>query len=126
MRPWIAKLALATLAVLAPIRGALLAAAVLVAADLVSGIAASVKRKEPVKSNGIRRTLAKILVYELVIVLGFIVEAYMFGELFPIVKILAGMIGLAEFKSVLENLEDITGMPLLKTLIDKLTGMENQ
>lgn len=54
--------------------------------------------------------------------LGFLTEQYMTGDLVPVMKILAGLIGITELKSILENLEEITGMPIIKMLIDKLNS----
>jgi hypothetical protein len=117
---------IACLLILSPLRPNLIAAALLVLVDLACGLLAAKKRGEPLSSAGLRRTIAKLLVYEGVVILGFIVETFMLGDLFPLVKILSGMIGLTELKSVLENLEDITGLPLIKLLIDKLTNLEKQ
>jgi hypothetical protein len=63
----------------------------------------------------------KLAVYESVVLLAFLVEQYLTGDFVPIVKILSGYIGITELKSCMENMEDITGVPILKALIDKLS-----
>jgi hypothetical protein len=51
-------------------------------------------------------------------------EQYIVPDLgIPIVKLLAGVIGVVEFKSVLENVESITGLNLIK--IKKVLGSQN-
>lgn len=94
--------------------------------DLVVGVWAARVRKEPITSAGFKRTIIKILAYELVVMLGFLTEQYLTGDLVPVVKILAGLIGMTELKSVLENIEYITGIPLLKVMVEKLAGIERE
>lgn len=125
MRDWIIRLLLSALVVFAPIKATLIVVIVLTLGDLVSGLIAAHHRKEEITSKGLRRTLVKIMVYEAVVMLGYLTEQYMTGDLVPIVKVLAGMIGIAELKSILENLEEITGVPVLKLLINKLSQTSN-
>ena len=117
------NLALSAILVFAPIKATLIAVMVLTMVDLVSGLLAARKRGEAITSTGLKRTLIKIAVYEIVVLLGFITEQYLTGDLLPVVKILAGLVGITELKSVLENLEEITGMPLLKMFIQKLANL---
>jgi hypothetical protein len=93
---------------------------------MVMGILAAKKRGEPITSSGLKRTVVKTFVYEAVIMMGYLTEQYLTGDLIPVVKILGGLVGLTEFKSVLENAEELTGIPLLKTIIDKLSQQEKQ
>lgn len=52
--------------------------------------------------------------------MGFLTEQYLVGDLVPVVKILAGLIGMTELKSVIENIQDISDVPLMKLLAEKL------
>ncbi len=113
------------LLVFAPMKSVLITVIVLTAIDLLSGVIAAKKRGELITSAGLKRTIIKLFVYELVVLLSYLTEQYLTGDLVPLVKILAGFIGITELKSVLENLEDITGIPILKMLIDKLTSLNN-
>ena len=124
MKILLINLGLAAILVFVPIKASLVAVGVLTFIDLVSGVCAAHKRGEKITSSGLKRTVVKLLVYEVVVMLGFLVEQYLTGDLIPIVKILSGMVGITELKSVLENLEDLTGLPLLRLLIDKLTQTE--
>lgn len=116
---------LATVAIFAPIQALLLTTGVMVVVDLLSGIIAAVKRKEPITSAGLRRTISKIFVYESAIMLAYLAEHYM-SDILPFVKMASAMISVVELKSIYENLSAISGgNPALKVLIDKL-GSTNQ
>lgn len=121
MKETLLKLALATLLVFAPIKSALVVVMLLVAVDLWSGIWAAKKRGDKITSTGLKRTVVKLLVYEGVITLTYLVEHFLTGPFLPLVNIMAGYIGITELKSVLENIEEVTGIDVLKNLISKLT-----
>lgn len=118
------NLLLATILLFVPIKAALLTIIALTLIDLLSGVAAAVKRKEPITSSGLKRTVIKLLVYLSVACLAYLVERFLTGEFIPLAKIMSGLVGITELKSILENLEDITGLPLLKLLIDKLAQQQ--
>lgn len=109
-----------------PIKATLITVMVLTVADLISGIMASRKEGKKITSSGLKRTIIKTTVYELVVMLGFLTEQYMTGDTIPIVRILAGFIGLTELKSVMENIERISGMPLIRLLIEKLNQSDKK
>jgi phage-related holin len=123
MKELATNLLLACILVFLPIKTTLVVVMALVGIDLVSGILAARKRGEPITSKGLQRTIVKLLAYEMVVMLGFLVEQYLTGDFVPMTKILGGMVGMTELKSVLENIEDLTGIPLIQVLIDKLTQM---
>lgn len=119
---WFITGAVAALAVLAPIKPVLLTAFALVLGDMVLGIAVSLKNKVPVTASGIRVTIVKLIAYEVCIVAGFIVEQNLTGTAIPFVKILGSMIGLAEFKSIVENASVLSGVQLTKAIAQQLSG----
>lgn len=121
---WIKALLLSTLAVFAPIQASMVVALFLVIVDLAVGLLAAKKRKEPITSAGIRRTLTKIFTYETSIALGFLAEAYMLDGYLPIAHIITGIIAAAELMSILESLDELNGTPLFATVIAKL-GSKN-
>lgn len=115
---------LSLLAVFAPIQPLMAAVAVLIVADTITGIIAAYKRGEEIRSSGLSRAVVKLFVYQVVIVTGFLMEQYIVPDLgVPVVKLLAGVIGVVEFKSLLENVESVTGLDLLK--IKKALGSKN-
>ncbi len=118
-------LLLSGLSIFAPIQSILATTLALILADLIAGVLAARKRKETITSAGLRRTIAKILVYEAAIMLGFITQTYLTGDSIPIVKVAASLIGLTELLSCLENLNDLSDNKILASLIAKL-GSQNE
>lgn len=111
---------LTLLAVFAPIKAILLTAFVLVVFDLFTGVLAAIKRKEPITSAGFKRTIFKLFGYQSAIMLGFLTETYLTGDLMPVSKIITTFVGCTELLSCLENLNSISGGSLLTALIDKI------
>jgi phage-related holin len=122
----LSSLLVSILIVFAPVKATLITVMVLTIADLISGIMAARKERKKITSSGLKRTIIKTTVYEAVIMLGFLTERYMTGDAIPVVKILAGFIGLTELKSVMENIERISGMSIIKLLIDRLNRSDKE
>jgi len=126
MKTLVLNLIIATLAIFIPIKAALVAIVVLTLLDLVAGVAAAIKSKEAITSSGLKRTVVKMLVYLSVACLSYVVQKFLTGEMLPLANIMTGLIGITELKSILENLESITGLPLLQLLINKLTQQQSE
>lgn len=124
MKTLLKSLALSVLAVFLPIQSMMITVAVLIVADLVSGILASRKQGIPITSGALRRTISKLLVYELALMLGYLGEHYLIGDAIAVSKLVAGMIGVVELQSIYENLDIINGSPILASIIAKL-GSQN-
>lgn len=124
MKEWLNKVALASLAALAPIKMVMITVGILIMADLVTGIWAALKRGEKVSSAIMRRTVSKIFIYQLAVICGFMLETYILDGIVPVAKIVAGVIGMVEFKSILENSNHIVGGDIFKLVIQKL-GSDN-
>lgn len=114
-------LGISVLALLAPIKTMAIAAVCLTALDLPLGIIAAKKRKEIITSSGLKRTAIKIFVYEMALVLGFIVQKYLISDSIPLINLVSTLVGVVELKSALENLEEIYGSPFLSKIIDLLS-----
>ncbi len=102
-----------------PIHKLLLLTTVLLAFDLVSGIAASLKRGVKITSSRFGGSIVKVFVYSVAMCASHIVESSFVPEL-PIVRMLAAMIGLRELLSIVENLNILAGRNLLDGLITTL------
>lgn len=122
MKAAVIKLLMVTAAILAPAKAMLLTALCLILVDLVTGVLAARKQGIPITSAGLRRTITKLFVYELVLVLGFLCEQYLSGPAMPVAHIIAGYIGLTEMLSCLENINILSGNDLLKAILDKLNS----
>lgn len=117
------SLLFAGLAYLSPIWMVVFVICVFVMVDFITGILASKKLKIPVKSKNMRATVTKFLCYFITIVLAFFIQKEIIKyEWFEIMNIIAGLITLAEFKSITENMEVLTGnkifTKIFKTISD--------
>lgn len=119
-KEWLNNIGLSILAIFAPIKAVLITVAVLIAFDFITGIWASKKRGDKISSSAMRRTVAKLLVYQLCVISGYLLEKYLLDGVIPAAKLIAGVIGIVETKSILENSQSITGMNIFKELINKL------
>lgn len=121
---YLQPLLISTLAVFAPIKSVLVVTFVLIICDMISGILAALKRGEKISSAGLRRSVTKFLVYNMAIITGFLVEHYMLSMIFPISKLIAGLISIVELKSILENLNTVNGSDIFKSVLNQL-GSKN-
>lgn len=112
--------------ILSPIHTVIFAMLGMVAADFITGVWAAKHRKEPITSAGFKQTLIKTMIYLICIICGFFTEQYLTLNLIPLTKIISGFIGLTEMKSLLENLDEISGDGLLKLLIDTISKKANK
>ncbi len=124
MKHYIYNLLLALALLFIPIKASMIMVMVLVALDFLFGVWASKKRGDKISSTGFKRTVVKILVYEVCVMLAYLVESYLTQDFLPATKIATSFVALTELKSILENLEDIAGMPILRVLIDKLSQQD--
>lgn len=104
----------------APVHAALAAAMVLVFADLLTGLIASMKRKEAFTSAKLKVSVAKVALYLVAICIGHIAQRHLTGDTIPVQNLVTTIIGLTEAKSILENLDAIHGKSLWSSLIEKL------
>ncbi len=125
MRNYLYATLTALIGVFAPIKPVMATMLVLIIADLLTGMYAAYKRKEPIQSSAIRRTVSKIFIYEIAVALGFLAQAYLVKDLIPVANLIGSVVGLVELKSVLENLNSASGTDLLKSVLDKL-GSDNK
>jgi hypothetical protein len=126
MKEWLQASTISILAVFAPIKAILITVGFLIFMDCITGMLASRKRGEKITSAALRRTVTKAFVYQSAVITGFLVETYLIDKAIPINKIVAGLIGVVEFKSILENLNTIHGDDLFKKLIEKLGSINDK
>lgn len=99
---------LAGLSILLPIKELMLTVGFLVAADLVVGIWKALKLKQRIRSRRMSDTVTKLLLYQLAIISGFLIEKYVLTEILPIAKLIGTVIAIIEFKSIIESIEAVT------------------
>ncbi len=118
--------AISTWTVFAPIQAVMAATGALIFIDLATGVMAAKKRKEEITSKGFSRTLAKIILYELALATSFVVHKYMTGDYLPADKLVAGLIGLVELKSILENVNTLNGTPIFEAVINRAISAQGR
>lgn len=126
MLHYLKLLVLSSVAVLMPIKAVLVAAFVLCLFDLVLGVSAAVRQKQKITSKGLGRSVVKLLVYEIAIIAGFIVQKYLIQDSVPLVNLIGGLIGVTELISVLENVNKINGSNLFAGIIKMLESKSNK
>ena len=112
----------ASLAVFLPIKELMLTIGFLVSADLIVGIWKAIKTKQRIRSRRMSDTVTKLLLYQLAIMSGFLIETFIINELIPITKLIATVVAIIEFKSIVESIEAVTGKDLwskIKTIIGR-------
>lgn len=107
------------IAILAPIQSAIFAIGVLVGIDLIMGILASRKIGIKFSSRKLKDTAVKLLVYNLLLIAGFVSETYMVDWI-PFVKIVLSFLAVVEVTSIGENFQKISGLPFIKYLKDQI------
>jgi len=120
MKAFVTYIAIALWMWLMPIRPALISIMALPLADLILALIGAYKAKVPITSSGLKRTVAKIFMYEFTTILAFVVEMYLLSSFIPVVKIVTGLIGMVELKSCLEHLNEINGNPIFGLILAKL------
>lgn len=113
------------LAVFAPAKEMIITCLVLILVDLITGLMVARKQQQPISSAGIRRTVSKIFIYETAIMMGFLTQKFLLNDGAPIAGMIAGVIGLTELTSILENLNKIQGTNVLKSVISKLGSVND-
>jgi len=108
---------------LAPIKSAIFAVYFLIFVDLITGVWASLKEKQTITSSKMSRSISKILIYSITIIVSFIVHKYLLTDFdLPIEAIVSGFIAITETKSILENLNRISSHRVIKDLIILLSN----
>jgi hypothetical protein len=105
---------------LAPVHPAVITALCLPLVDLTLALISARRAGEAITSAGLKRSVAKVLMYELAIVLAFVTEQYLLSSLVPAVRVVTGLIGMTELKSCLEHLDTLGGQPLFASILKRL------
>ena len=115
---------LACMSIFLPIRELMLTIGFLVGADMVVGIWKALKTGQQIKSRRMSDTITKMLLYQLAIVSGFLIEKYIITDMLPIAKLIGSVIAIIEFKSIVESIESVTGQNLW-TKIKEVIGRKS-
>jgi len=107
-----------------PLRGIAMALLVAVIIDFISGVWASIKRKEKITSHTMRNSVTKLLCYTMTIVFCWVVQKeILVFEWAKLVNLATALIALSELKSVLENFGTITGNRVFNSIFEEINSM---
>ena len=115
---------LACMSIFLPIKELMLTIGFLVGADMVVGIWKALKTGQQIRSRRMSDTITKMLLYQLAIVSGFLIEKYIITDILPIAKLIGSVIAIIEFKSIVESIESVTGQNLW-TKIKEVIGRKS-
>lgn len=121
---WIASIIVAIASYFTPVGAVVAVIFGFVIMDLITGVWAAKKRKEKIRSHTMRNSVTKLLCYLIVILLAFVLQKEIITfSWFAATNIAAGLICLAEFKSVVENMGDITGNSVFKKIFESFSDV---
>jgi phage-related holin len=126
VKKWLWNVCVSMVGVLAPIKAILLTVGVLIVFDLITGLMAARKRKESLSSAGLRRSISKLVVYQIAVISAFLVEVYMVESVLPISKFVAGLIGMVELTSIFENINVFFGKNMFVFIIQKFGSINDK
>jgi len=117
---WIYKILLSTLAFIAPVNGLMLSIGFLLFIDLILGIMTARKNGIPIQSKELKKTVIKMLLYQVTVISAFILDTYFIQMGSIVVRITALSVGITEAKSIFEHVGTLTGLDIWSVLKDKL------
>jgi phage-related holin len=121
---WLIKAAGAFIILLAPIHMAIGIVFVLVVADMIMGILAARRRGDQITSTKMKRTVSKLLAYEIAIGIALLIQES-FADGWPIVHTISTIIVLTESTSLIENFKIITGIDVLSEALEALNKLKS-
>lgn len=115
----------AFLSFMAPVWSFVFMALVLVIVDMITGVRAAKKRGEKIKSRGLYRGIEKFALYFVAITVAQQMQMTFFPSV-PVTHVVAFGICVTEFFSMVENVETVTGVNILRRLKKIIPGIEEQ
>jgi len=113
---------------IAPVAPFVVMAFALIVCDLYTGIRAAKYRKDKITSSGIGRSVEKMTLYLIAIILSELFQKTFLNGVdyiqdFPIVYIVSITISIRELKSNFENIEAVTGVNVWAVVKDKIEAI---
>jgi len=107
-----------------PVQGVLIAVAIAIFLDTVTGIYKAKKLKNPIRSRYMSDIIGKLIIYEACVILLFVIDHYLLSEFMKIwfsvdyffTKLIALVLVGIELTSIKENYEEATGKDIIKWL----------
>lgn len=109
---WMTNIFILVIAYFTPVKEVVNVMLIFWGVDLVSGIWASMKRKERFKSSKLRRSIYKFIWYTVAIMCAYMMERTFHMGWSNLANIIGGFICFVELKSIFENVTEITEEPV--------------
>jgi len=113
---------------LTPIAASLAFLGFFVAMDLITGLIKSSRGKETITSKRLSQTVTKLLLYYIAIICSHILDTqFLIDTILPakITQLVTGFIMVVEFKSIIENISQILGLPIWEFIKSKIYRANN-
>lgn len=117
MKTWLISILLSVLAAISPLVPLFVTATLLIVGDMVFAIYRAYKNGVPITSRKLSQVLPKLILYNIGILLAFLVEKYVLVDTIPISKLALGVISMVEMKSIDESFQSIFGYSLYAKLL---------
>lgn len=117
MKTWLISILVSVLAALSPIVPLFITATLLITGDMVFAIYRAYKNGVPITSRKLSHVVPKLILYNIGILLAFLVEKYVLVDTIPISKLALGVISMVEMKSIDESFQSIFGYSLYSKLL---------
>lgn len=115
---------IALLVFFTPIREATYTIAALISLDTITGVWAAKKRGETFSSSKFSNSIAKIFVYDTLLIMAFALETYMIPYV-PCTKLVMAYIAVTEFTSLLENAGFIVNRDIVSFFKQQIKNLKN-
>lgn len=106
---WYITILISVTAFFAPVIPCLSLLISIIFVDFFTGIWKARRLKQKITSFRMRDSITKMVLYSILILLGFSIETIILSGHIPLLLIVAGLIIVVEFYSIIENVEQITG-----------------
>jgi len=117
MKTWLISILLSVLAAISPMVPLFVTATLLIVSDMVFAIYRAYRNGVPITSRKLSQVLPKLILYNIGILLAFLVEKYVLVDTIPISKLALGVISMVEMKSIDESFQSIFGYSLYAKLL---------
>lgn len=91
--------------------------------DMITGIWKALKIGEPITARKLGETVTKMVLYMFGIVCAYVIEHNIAFEAIKVMLIFSTLISVREFKSIIENIERITGTKIWQFIVNQVTNL---
>jgi len=124
MKDWLIGILVAAAASLAPATPLFITASLLIISDFVFALWRCHKTNVPITSRKMSNIIPKLLLYNIAILLSFLVEVHVLDKSIPLSKIAVGVIAMVEGKSIDESFKLLFGYSIYETMMKKVRRPE--